>query len=185
MATAGPNASGTQTVTDRGGLFPTWANPGNAAASDNSRVTTALGSAATPTSDYLDLTNFGFSVPSGATINGITVAIERSVSAASNSQDETVQLIKGGTASGNNKAATATNWPVQASEASVNYGSTSDLWGLTLTDSDVNASNFGVRIAAKTTSASSSPQIDFVSISIDYTAAAVTLRTLATLGVGS
>lgn len=183
MATAGPNASGTQANTDRGASNPAWGVPGNAAASDNVRTTATLLSGTSPTSDYLDLTNFGFSIPSGATINGVTVAIERSVSFASNSQDETVQLIKGGTAQGTNKADTATNWPT--TEASVNYGGVADLWALSLTDADVNASNFGVRIAAKTTSASSTAQIDFVTITITYTAAAVTTRLLAATGVGT
>lgn len=187
MATAGPNTSGTQTVTERGGLTPTWATLSNVNASDNTRAQTgSMTTTATQTpSDYADLTNFGFSVPSGATINGVTVAIERSA-ASGNVQDDTVQLIKGGTASGTNKADTATNWPAAGSEASVNYGGVADLWSLTLTDTDVNASNFGVRIAAKTASTGTNiAQIDLVTITITYTAAAVSTRRLGLLGVGT
>lgn len=169
MATAGPNASGTQANTDRGVLNVAWSNLANVASSNDSRASSSVTTSASATPcDYLDLTNFGFAVPSGATINGITVAIERSASTG-NVQDDTVQLIKGGTASGTNKADTGTDWPATASEASVNYGGAADLWALSLTDTDVNASNFGVRISAKTASAGANiPEIDFVSITITY-----------------
>ena len=182
MATAGPNASGTQASTDRGALNPAWSAPNNAVSSNNADTTVILTSPSGTPSDYLDLSNFGFSLPSGATVNGVTVSIERARSIGA-CQDDTVQLIKGGTASGNNKAATSTDWPT--SDAAAAYGGVSDLWGLTLTDTDVNASNFGVRIAAKAATTAQA-EIDFVSISIDYTAAAGgTTRLLGLLGVGT
>lgn len=185
MATAGPNAPGTTASTDRGALNPIWNAPSNAVSSNNAYATSTVNTVATQTpSDYLDLTNFGFSVPSGATVNGITVAIERK--GTTSVQDDTVQLIKGGTASGTNKADTGTNWP--ASDASVSYGGVSDLWSLTLADTDVNASNFGVRVAIKTATggAGATGSVDVVTISIDYTAAAGgSVRMLGTLGVGT
>jgi len=52
-----------------------------------------------------------------------------------------VKLIKGGVISGTDKSTGAT---IPITQTSVNYGSASDLWGLTFTDTDINASNFGV-----------------------------------------
>ena len=59
----------------------------------------------------------------------------------SGSVETTIKLIKGGTISGNNKSTGAT---IPTTLTTVNYGGTSDLWGLTFSVSDVNASNFGV-----------------------------------------
>ena len=51
-----------------------WTNPMNATTSDNVYATI---SCPTGISHYLKATNFGFSIPTGATINGIVVEIER------------------------------------------------------------------------------------------------------------
>lgn len=50
-----------------------WSNRPFAMASDNSYATVA-----NATSNYLSLTNFGFAIPGGATIDGIEVSIEKS-----------------------------------------------------------------------------------------------------------
>lgn len=55
--------------------------------------------------------------------------------------DKTVQMVKGGTISGNNNSAGAA---IPASQSYRTFGSPSDLWGLTWTDTDINASDFGV-----------------------------------------
>ena len=59
----------------------------------------------------------------------------------SGSVENTISLVKGGTISGNNKSTGAV---IPTTLTTVNYGGTSDLWGLTFSVSDVNASNFGV-----------------------------------------
>ena len=58
----------------------TWSNPTNAASSNNSYATAAAG-----TSHYLRFSNFGFAIPTGATINGVTVGIERKTSTSTSS----------------------------------------------------------------------------------------------------
>lgn len=56
--------------------------------------------------------------------------------------DSTVKLVKGGTVSGNNNS---TGAAIPASPSGTRtFGSGADLWGLTLTPADINASNFGV-----------------------------------------
>jgi len=55
--------------------------------------------------------------------------------------ENTIKLIKGGAISGNNKSTGAT---IPTTLTTVSYGGTNDLWGLTFSVADVNASNFGV-----------------------------------------
>lgn len=171
MSTAGPNAPGTMTDDAAVGTVA-WSNPGNVATSNDVRAIASSGGA---TSHYLNCSNFGFAIPAGSTINGVTVSIERMsnrLTAVRYAIDSTVSLVKGGTVSGSNKADLVAKWPL--TEAVATYGGASDLWGLTLTDSDVNASTFGVVLSAFVTHdiASTSGQVDFISITIDYTAGA-------------
>ena len=80
--------------------------------------------------------------------------------------DHTVQLLKAGAPVGNNKA-TATIW--STSSTTVNYGTTSDLWGTTWTAADLNASNFGLRFAADSAGgATATASLDWVSITVTY-----------------
>ena len=53
------------------------------------------------------------------------------------------KLIKGGSQSGDNKAS---NTSIPTSVGNVDFGGASDLWGNTLSDSDINASNFGIAV---------------------------------------
>lgn len=150
----------------QGGSGPTsWSNPSNAATSNNAYATFIN---VTGSSSTLTATNFGSSVPSGATINGIEVTIERKSSSGSAHKDFTVQLVKGGTASGTNKADTATFYGT--SDATITYGGASDLWGNTLTVSDVNATNFGVVFQCNNTAAAlNTCSVDAFSLKIYYT----------------
>lgn len=138
-------------------------NPSNAQLSDNSYATAVL--LLSQISNYLKVTNFGFTIPTDATITGITVSIERSSNTLNGTHDDSIRLVKGDVISGNDKA-TAAQWPT--SDAVATYGSSTDLWGLTLTPADINLSTFGVVIAAIADLASTA-QIDYITITIDYT----------------
>lgn len=175
MATAGPNAPGTMADDSAVGAR-TWSNPGNAASSNNTYATIAPAPGGADGSHYLKCTNFGFAVPSGATINGVTVSIERKMDNSSGNnqyvRDSVVSLVKGGTVSGANKAITATNWP--ATDTSLDYGGVADLWTLALTDTDVNASTFGVVLSTterdRFAVGGIVGYVDLITITIDYTA---------------
>jgi hypothetical protein len=106
----------------------------------------------TTTSDYINVTNLGLSVPSANTICGVAVTINRQTFAllalgASTVSDNSIKLIKAGAMVGTEHAATGVAWPT--SLGATTYGNSSDLWGTTLTPADVNASNFGVAISTK------------------------------------
>lgn len=74
MASQGPNSPGT-VVDDAAVGNIAWTDPGNAASSDNSYVTASmLGSG--DITHYLKATNFGFTIPAGATIDSISFQVE-------------------------------------------------------------------------------------------------------------
>lgn len=190
MSTAGPNSSGTQANTARASSISSWANPSNAASSNDSRATTSLSSGFVTHSDWLKVTNFGFSIPGGATIDGVTVEIEHSYATGApyHPRDSSLMLVKGGTISSTDKAS-GTTWPAAGSEAYASYGGAADLWGLSLSDTDVNATDFGVALSVtcdNTGKGSVGFNVDHIRITIDYTAGGggPTVKTLAALGVG-
>lgn len=163
MTTVGPNNGGTFANVSLGSIYQ-WATPSNAQYSDNIYSTTFSDSGSDP--DYLQATNFSFAIPSDATITGITVGIEKKASS-SIIVDTIVKLVKGGTISGDNKAS-ASVW--STSDAYTTYGGSSDMWGLSLTPADVNASNFGVVITGGVnTSSSANMYVDHIEITVDYT----------------
>lgn len=164
MASQGPNSPSTATASN-------WSSPNNITSSNNAHASKQFNSGG-GTSDTLQATSFGFSIPSGATIDGIVVEIERYADSnfpTLNITDNEIRLIKGGVISGTNKA-TATSW--STTESYFTYGGSSDLWGLSLTRTDVNASNFGVSIKVTGTvleKAQVSAFVDHVRITVHYT----------------
>lgn len=85
----------------------------------------------------LGLADFGFTIPSGATIAGIQVDVRRG--STTGARDASIVLSKG-TPRKNNSP-----WPSIPNNAT--YGGKDDLWGTTWTAEDVNAMTFGVAIA--------------------------------------
>jgi len=164
MSSAGPN-NGSSFVDDASVGTVAWSNPANAQYSDNVYASVTLNSGII--SHYLKATGFGFSIPSNATINGILVEVERKA-AAGTIGDYSVKLVKGGAISGNNKADTTNNWPTTDTYKS--YGGSTDLWGLSWTAADINASNFGMAIACRGYAANSISYIDHIRITVYYTA---------------
>jgi len=160
-----------------------WASVSNITASDDSRARMEIVSleSATPDpgskTDHLQATNFSFSIPTGASIDGIKVEIEDShvYDHPPYFLDYDVKLLKAGTAVGDNKA-TGRTVPATASEAYTTYGSSSDTWGASWTAADVNGSTFGVEIQYRTLILSSGSYIDVdhVRITVYYTESSVT-----------
>lgn len=149
QTTVGPNNAGSF-VNDASVGSLDFTNPTNGLSSDNAYAS-VIALAVTPTnSKYLKATNFGFSIPSTATIKGVTVSMEKSqlwltgLVGLQSVADNSVMLVKGGSVSGSNKSASG-NWGY--SDAITTYGGAADMWGNTLTYSDVNSTNFGVAIS--------------------------------------
>ena len=145
-----------------------WTNPTNVEANDGSYATCTLPISSDGFSfgSYLSITGFGFSIPIGAIINGIVVDAWGHADA--NSQVELLcQLLKAGSGSGSSKISDI----LTTSDEDYTLGTSSDLWGATLTYSDVNTSNFGVRIRGANQDTSTHVlSLDYVSITVYYTA---------------
>ncbi len=139
-----------------------WTNATNVGASDNIYATASIGAGSL--SRYLKATNFGFNV--SGTINGVIVEVESKASATSSIGDYSVKLVKGGSIVGEERADVGSS-RLTGSDTNKVYGRANDLWGTTLTSSDVNASGFGVVVSYKNTSGSSrTASIDGIKITI-------------------
>jgi hypothetical protein len=120
--------------------------------------------------ESLKFTGFGFTVPSGATLQGFMVEL---LSASDGTGTETTDLVAilivGGSATGTNHAS-PTPWPATAGTRT--YGGATDMWGLTPTVEQVNASDFGfslrVQNEAEPAGGTSTPKIDAVRMTVYY-----------------
>lgn len=168
---ASTRTSGTQANDTTVGTVA-WSDMGNVNASDNTYAVATSIPASTGISNYLKLTNFGFNVPTDATITDVFVVIERKASVLSAIRDNSIRLVVGGTITGNDLA-TTNFWGT--SDGYANYGgSPSSVWGVSLSPSDVNSTTFGVVISAKNTHASNAADasIDLVTVTVVYQLAA-------------
>src|SRR4029077_17059582 len=131
-------------------------------------------------SDYLDVTNFGFNIPSNATITGVYVDVnDYSVSTGDNScfGDKDIQLIKSGVAQGTKHASNGGFEYSDTGPFDNYYGSSTDTWGLGLTGADVSASNFGLSIQGYSyiiSGYNDSGYVTFVKMTVYYTVPPVT-----------
>ncbi len=161
----------TAVVGDSGGTI-NFNNPGNAATDNGIRSTAIIVPPTSTLSRYLWFMNFGsgWNIPNSATVTGVMVEIEKGQSGADTGQvqDNIVQLIVGGVNTGTNKADTVTNWTV-GSDVFATYGGSTDLWGLTLTPSQINTT-FGFAIAAKATGVgNATARVDFARMTVWFT----------------
>lgn len=165
MATSGPNFP--STGTDLADATRAWSFASRITADDGSLTTCNVNGSP---SNTIQATGFGFSIPTGSTINGITAEYKKKKSGSPSVLDSSVKLVQGGTISGNNNADTTNQWPTTIGYKT--YGSSSDLWGLTWAPSDINASNFGVALktaSGGTSEGGNTASIDAVRITITYT----------------
>lgn len=176
MASSGPNSPGTAANDSSNGGGVAWSNVNNSFSSNNVYASASLGT--NGKSYYLKLTNFGFAISGGATIDGVIVEVECSSSIAL-IRDEEVSLVKGGTVSGSNLA-DFSYWS-DSGDTTISHGGASNLWGLSLTPTDINSSNFGVVISITNDSLkfTCTGYVDHVKITVYYTEVSGTPRSQA------
>jgi hypothetical protein len=157
MSTAGPNLAGAGASVDRASATA-WTTPGNITADDASTA-----SAAVPT-DYLVASSFGFSIPPGANILGVTVEVQAHETG-TGSSNYVVQLHSATTptliGSSKNSATVTGTTPTTQS-----FGGASDPWGASLTPTIVNDTGFGVSLWS--TDTTNTLLVDFIRITIEY-----------------
>lgn len=126
-----------------------WTNPTNAYSSNNSDTTAAQGG-----QKYQQYSNFGFSIPSNATIVGIESRIEGKCTQETGQSGTQIfaALMKDATSLDSSDTESGSrSHPAQpalltASDVQYTRGGSSDLWGATLTPAEVNDVKFGVQI---------------------------------------
>jgi hypothetical protein len=166
----GPNNAGTGTNVPISNNAD-WSNPGYIT-TDGSPYATVNNLGAGANSDYLQATGYGFSIPSDAIITGIQVTINRfgALSIGIGCRDNAVYLVKNNViqTTANNKA-TTTTWP--SSFGTATYGSSSDLWNLSWSPSEINNANFGVALSVHSNRIISTmtPNVDYMQITVTYT----------------
>jgi len=151
----GPNYAGAATATGWSSASNATGTPDNACASR---------SASGGTLDHL--TNFGFTIPDAAVINGITVEVKF---AGTNAGDDgvRVRLLKGGSPVGNTQDIYAISGQSDCSTSAFRtVGSPADPWGTSWNASDINAANFGVRLTKLGNTGTS--YVDSVRITVEY-----------------
>jgi hypothetical protein len=158
-------------MSSTGNVFPTvganvdragstaWTDPGNVVSDNTTDATVVV------PSDYLVTSGYGFSIPTGAVIQGVTVRVEASETG-SGTSNYVPQLHSATTPTLIGSAKTAVTVSGATKVISTN-GGTSDLWGATLTPAIVNDAGFGVSIWSADTV--NTLAVDFVTIAIEYT----------------
>lgn len=173
-SSSGPNnpASG---VNDTSVVGRDWSNPENITSGSDSTFTSVFLSATGRESRRLIASDFGFSIPSDATVLGIDIDWRRdklNISGGPQITDLEVRLIDGsGSLVGDNKAS-ATQWP-NNNPTTFSYGDSTDMWGTTLTPSDINADDFGVSLRSQVTGGSAAGRVYWAAITVYYTEAAL------------
>ncbi len=158
MASTGNTLPTVAASVDRAGSTA-WTSPGNVV-SDNATDTTS----AVPT-DYLVTSGYGFTIPGGSTISGVTVRVEASeTGTGASSYIPQLHSATTPTLIGSAKSAVTVTG---ATKVISSNGGTSDVWGATLTPDIVNNSGFGVSIWS--TDTTNTLAIDYVTIAIEYT----------------
>lgn len=173
-ATAGDHSQTSDATYSAASEHGDWDNLGNVGALDGA---SSRGGAARQTAyrtKRFDAKGFGFSIPSGATIDGIVANVHwLSVTSgvARIMTEIQVRLLKAGTPGGTNKAFDTSN--SDATIKTTTHGGATDLWGQSWSDSDINASTFGIALQYLGGASNiNNALIDYVALTVHYTEAA-------------
>lgn len=127
---------------------------------------------ATSYTDWIRAFDFEFSIPEGATIDGIEVRMDKyCANGADIITDSSLRLSKdSSTLVGDDKADTVTLWPGSDTDTYIEYGGSADDWNASLTRADVNSEGFGVHFSCyNTESAQKVSKVDHIQMKVHYT----------------
>lgn len=147
-------------------------SPGNMLADDglyavdtNSGTSTSTSCTATQKDRHV-LSNFGFSVPAGSTIQGIEVKLNSRVDSTSGSPRFCVQLSWNG---GSTWTTPITSATLSTAETMYILGGVTNTWGRTWTNTDFNNANFRVRLTMVASNTSRDFSLDWVGVQVRHT----------------
>jgi len=176
MADTGATSPGTMVDDDAIGTVA-WSDVDYAKASDDNHATTGKYGVATQF-HYLKATNFGFSIPEGATIDGIFVEIEGSAYydgiGMNTVYPKYVQIVKSDGSIGAENKGNTVGWG--SGDNYFEFGDVNDLWSEDWVYTDINDEDFGVVIAAYVTGGPDDMgmRVDHITITVYYSEAGVT-----------
>jgi hypothetical protein len=171
----------TTSVTQPAGNGTGWTNSNNITALDAVYATASVPKSGSSAS--LIAYNFGFDIPSNATINGITISITGHASMANRIYISSASLGTWDNSTFTSKGSSKSNttyWDI--SDAQYDVGSSSDLWEATWTYSDFNSSLFACKIILYNSSVlSCTAYIDYLTITVTYTISGTTYQLTASV----
>jgi hypothetical protein len=160
MPSSGPNYASVSANDPIGGFVP-WANLSNATGAGNWGGAGARSDVDKSVSEFLKLTGYGFSIPTGATIDGIQVEVSKGFFSGSNAGTLSAIMYKAGSQVGTSKNSTGF--------APETFGSPTDLWGTTWTPAEINASGFGFGLSSNGGANGVSVVVSGARITVHYT----------------
>ena len=137
-----------------------WSNASNAYASDDAYASV------TSNGQQQDWYNFGFTVPSGAIIDGIEVYVEGNDQLAANGVAVEVSWDGGATYT---STGAQQLWPGSGTDVRRAFGGGDDTWGRTWSESELSNSNFRVRLTKIGSSNVVNFDVDQVRVNVYYT----------------
>jgi PKD repeat protein len=137
------------------GLFAVDTNSGNGSST----------SCTSPRKDKHLFYDYGFSIPAGASIQGIEVRLDAKVDSTSGSPKLCVQLSWNGGASWTTAKSTPT---LSTTEATRILGSATDAWGRTWGTGEFTNANFRVRLISVASSTARDFSLDWVAVRVTY-----------------
>lgn len=147
-----------------------WTTAANVGANDGAYASITAATFDSPDTSYvMRATNLSMGVPAGATINGILVEIERHSANGAVADDDVCLTKDGSTRAGDDLSTGATFNPT--TDTTVSFGGATNLWNTTWTAAQVNASTFGVIYKMTATGTDSDGFVDFIRVTVYYTAA--------------
>ena len=161
---ADTGASGTGANDSLEGGTVDWVNPTNVATNDASYTTSTAGGGG-GTSRTLTVSNWGFAVPTAATITGVLVEFEAK-STVGTVTHNSIKLRKTAASVGTSQHASLT--AITTSDQVLYTGGANNLWGTTWTAAEINASTFGVMFFVDL-AANAVCHIDYMKVYVYYT----------------
>jgi len=151
----------------------TWTDPSNATGSGTGSYASVIATTGSEYTHYLKLTNFGFALPVGATINGVQLQVN-AAGIPAGSGGFAWNAIKLVNASGTIGSANKATGGLFTTFTTSSFGGSADTWAGESTAIDWNDADAGCAISVGTTSGVSGDSylyIDYVQIIITYTEA--------------
>lgn len=151
-----------------------WSNPGNAVSDNGSGSNNVTGFSAPEGTDYLLVYNFGLTssdIPSGATITGVEVQVELQRANANIRLDGAIISKDANAGSPTiHEATTLVNTTVSSTSMILIPATANaiEMFGQTLTPSDLTAATFGVGIWCTSLANLGQPQVDYIQVRVNY-----------------